>query len=211
MILELRHKSLHVRRDTTDRALSVQSKLSGWANDVHEFAMADETDDEGEGGANDRNTARNGGGIAPLFATLMSVLEHESTIALNRPLLAKKPATSASQAALQACIHASRTILETLDDRQLFQPASAYGDTSRLSRTPHVGRLAATPQAQTTATDSTMMSADTTSNTALMSQNPDFPVDMNDQDWLFDPLSALDFSNFAQAGSAESSMGFSFY
>lgn len=117
MILELRHKSLHVRRDTTDRALSVQSKLSGWANDVHEFAMADETDDEGD--AHDRNTARNGGSIAPLFATLMSVLEHESTIALNRPLLAKKPATSASQAALQACIHASRAILETLDNRQL--------------------------------------------------------------------------------------------
>lgn len=361
MILELRHKSLHVRRDTTDRALSVQSKLSGWANEVHEFALADETDDEGD--AHDRNTARENTTIAPLFAALMSVLEHESTIALNRPLLAKKPATSASQAALQACIHASRAIIETLDDRQLlgrqlykddpaptqglltwplmtwsvwmscfilafaalegvtsassaqryakrslrilkqlskrgtawpstcaraveqlmtaldhrdttapndfgsdtqhsipvpasdfrkstrspdsvhphlpaaandgryqngisssiaqhdafspanssarFQAVSANSHVSRL--TPHVGRLAATPQPLNTATDSELMSTEMVANPALMPHNPDFSVDMDDQDWLFDPLGALDFSNFAQAGSAESSMGFSFY
>lgn len=117
MILELRHKSLHVRRDTTDRALSVQSRLSGWANDVHELAMSEETDDEED--AQDRNRTRKDTAIAPMFAMLMSILEHESTIALNRPLLAKKPATSASQAALQACIHASRAIIETLDDRQM--------------------------------------------------------------------------------------------
>lgn len=116
MILELRHKSLHVRRDTTERALSVQSKLSGWANLVHELAMVDEIDDEGP--AQDRNTAHENSSIAPLYTTLMSILQHESTIALNRPLLAKKPATSASQAALHACIHASRAIIETLDDRQ---------------------------------------------------------------------------------------------
>lgn len=118
MILELRHKSLHVRRDTTDRALRVQSKLSGWANEVHESTVSDETDDEdfGENG----HAARGNSPMASLFSTLMSILQHESTIALNRPLLAKKPATFASQAALQACIHASRTIIETLDDRRVW-------------------------------------------------------------------------------------------
>lgn len=47
--------------------------------------------------------------------------------------------------------------------------------------------------------------------TAFMSQDSDFTMDINDPGWLFDPLGALDFSNFAQAGSADSSMGFSFY
>lgn len=118
MILELRHKSLHVRRDTTDRALLVQSKLSEWANEVHESTVSDETDDEEL--VEDRETAHRNSPMAPLFATLMLILQHESTIALNRPLLAKKPATSASQAALQACIHASRAIIETLDDRRVW-------------------------------------------------------------------------------------------
>lgn len=40
-------------------------------------------------------------------------------------------------------------------------------------------------------------------------------TDLDSQDWLFDPLhdplSALDFSNFAQAGSADSAMGLTFY
>lgn len=128
MILELRHKSLHVRRDTTDRALSVQSKLSGWANEVHEIATADETDDERV--EQDQDTARNNAPIPPIFATLLSILQHESTIALNRPLLAKKPATSASQAALQACIHASRAIIETLDNRRIFSQEIDTNDTA---------------------------------------------------------------------------------
>lgn len=38
---------------------------------------------------------------------------------------------------------------------------------------------------------------------------------LNDQYWQFDPLldplSALDFSNFAQAGSADSAMGLTFF
>ncbi|KAJ4385519.1 hypothetical protein N0V93_009948 [Gnomoniopsis smithogilvyi] len=92
----------------------------------------------------------------------------------------------------------------------LGTPASLKNIQAAL-RTPHVGRLAATPQPLNTATDSELMSTEMVANPALMPHNPDFSVDMDDQDWLFDPLGALDFSNFAQAGSAESSMGFSFY
>ena len=35
-------------------------------------------------------------------------------------------------------------------------------------------------------------------------------IDLSEQDW-WDPLGALDFSNFAQAGSADSTTGFGFY
>lgn len=42
-------------------------------------------------------------------------------------------------------------------------------------------------------------------------QEGDFFMDLTDQSWLRDPLGALDFSNFAQAGSSESAMGFTFY
>lgn len=35
-------------------------------------------------------------------------------------------------------------------------------------------------------------------------------TDLSEQEW-WDPLGALDFSNFAQAGSADSTTGFAFY
>lgn len=113
MILELRHKSVHVRQDSVDRALYVQSRLTRWANEVHEIVTGEGAEDayeslEGPRGKHDDP-------ISPFYRTLLLILQHESTIALNRPLLAKKPATSASQAALQACIGASRAIIETID------------------------------------------------------------------------------------------------
>lgn len=117
MILELRHKSLHVRQDTLDRSLHVQSKLTRWTNDVHDALAGDHTDDEDQmghveaGQPGDERTP-------PLYHSLLLVLQHESTIALNRPLLAKTPRTSASQAALEACIGASRAILETVGNQQ---------------------------------------------------------------------------------------------
>ncbi|KAG8168190.1 hypothetical protein KVR01_003879 [Diaporthe batatas] len=120
MILELRHKSLHVRQDTLDRSLLVQSKLTRWTNVVHESyesLTGEQTDDEDQPGP----VAAGQSGVdrtAPLYHPLLLILQHESTIALNRPLLAKTPRTSASQAALEACIGASRGILETVSDQQ---------------------------------------------------------------------------------------------
>lgn len=50
-----------------------------------------------------------------------------------------------------------------------------------------------------------------TSSSYVVPGNPNlFMDDMSGQDWL-DPLSALDFSNFAQAGSADSAMDFGFF
>lgn len=118
MILELRHKSLHVRQDTLERSLHVQSKLARWTNDVHDALNGDHTDDEDQQGQAPAGRSDNEY-THPSYNTLLLVLQHESTIALNRPLLAKTPRTSASQAALEACIGASRAILETIGNQQL--------------------------------------------------------------------------------------------
>lgn len=128
MILELRHKSLHVRQDSIERALDVQSKLTRWSNEVHDIIMNDQTDNESDSdGKATAPSDHDDGSMSPLYRTLLLVLQHESTIALNRPLLAKKPMTSASQAALQACIHASRAIIEAADDQQAIGDKLAEG------------------------------------------------------------------------------------
>lgn len=44
----------------------------------------------------------------------------------------------------------------------------------------------------------------------LMPEEASTFMNMSEQDW-WDPLGALDFSNFAQAGSADSTTGFGFY
>lgn len=120
MILELRHKSLHVRQDSVERTLHVQSRLTGWANEVHEIVMGDATNDQDDARESlEIPRARHDCLISPFYRTLLVILQHESTIALNRPLLAKKPATYSSQAALQACISASRAVLETIDSPDL--------------------------------------------------------------------------------------------
>ncbi|KAF3767019.1 hypothetical protein M406DRAFT_229083, partial [Cryphonectria parasitica EP155] len=131
MILELRHKSLHVREDSMDRALDVQARLTRWSNEVHDTAMGSDLDDAlisaGNGSAQSAEDD-------PFqhYQTLLLILHHESTITLNRPLLAKKPPTPASQAALQACIQASRVIIETLYERGLGpQPANAVDVAAR--------------------------------------------------------------------------------
>lgn len=119
MILELRHKSLHVRQDSIERALNVQSELTGWSNEVHDLLINGQSrDQENDGHESEPSSDCGGESVSPLYKTLLLVLQHESTITLNRPLLTQKPMTSASQAALQACIHASRAIIEAVDDWQ---------------------------------------------------------------------------------------------
>lgn len=48
-------------------------------------------------------------------------------------------------------------------------------------------------------------------NASFTLENADITMGWYDQDWLLDPLSALDFSNFAQAGTSDSARGFNFY
>lgn len=114
MILELRHKSINVRQDSMERALNVQSELTGWSNEVHDLLINGESNDE----EIEPQPPSGCESVSPLYKTLLLVLQHESTLTLNRPLLAQKPMNTASQAALQACIHASRAIIEAVDDQQ---------------------------------------------------------------------------------------------
>ncbi|ETS78540.1 hypothetical protein PFICI_10602 [Pestalotiopsis fici W106-1] len=107
LILELRHKSIAIRYDTMERAMLVQSELLRWVNDVHE-RTADRVDIESSGLQHI---------ISPISRsqrTLLSLMYHESVITLNRPLLASETKSPASQAAFQACVSASRSILDTI-------------------------------------------------------------------------------------------------
>lgn len=135
MILELRHKSLHVRQESIERALNVQSELTGWSNEVHDLLINGQSKDEESDGQGSQSPSENSGEfISPLYKTLLLVLQYESAITLNRPLLTQKPMTSASQAALQACISASRAIIEAVDDQQGLRqnPAGDIPTTSML-------------------------------------------------------------------------------
>jgi hypothetical protein len=107
MILELRNKAIAIRHDSVDRTMLVQSELSRWANDVHDTIQ----DRMGDGD----ETAPNRKTPIPLcHRTILSIMHHESLIVLNRPLLASKSKNPTSNAALQACIAASRAILDTI-------------------------------------------------------------------------------------------------
>lgn len=105
LILELRHKSIAIRHDTMDRAMLVQSELAKWANDVHEKTETAEFENQ-----EDHATKS----MPASHRTLLSIMHHESIITLNRPLLASHIKTPASQAALQACISASRSLIDTI-------------------------------------------------------------------------------------------------
>lgn len=107
LILELRHKSIAIRYDTTERAMLVQSELLRWVNDVHE-RTADRVDIESTGLQHTVSP------VSRSQRTLLSLMYHESVITLNRPLLASETKSPASQAAFQACVSASRSILDTV-------------------------------------------------------------------------------------------------
>lgn len=107
MILELRNKTIAIRHESVDRTMLVQSELSRWANDVHDIIQ-----DRMESG--DELSPNGTTPIPPCHRTLLSIMQHESLIALNRPLLASKSKTPTSHAALQACIASSRAILDTI-------------------------------------------------------------------------------------------------
>lgn len=100
-----------MRKDNIEQSLEVQSRLMKWSNEIHDLVGDYSTDACGEPQAEPQP-------IPERYKLLLIILQHESTITLNRPLLAKKPRTPAVNAALQACIHASRAIIETLDSQQ---------------------------------------------------------------------------------------------
>jgi hypothetical protein len=93
LILELRNKSIATRQDTADRASYVHAELAKWSNEIQD-AVEEETEPS----------------LSPGHRVLLLLLKHESTISLNRPMIASDPASAAYSAALQNCIFAAKSI-----------------------------------------------------------------------------------------------------
>ncbi|KAF2185481.1 hypothetical protein K469DRAFT_687825 [Zopfia rhizophila CBS 207.26] len=98
-IMELRNKSILHSQKETDQAVVITAKLTQWWNNVEEFFDSDETDPPS---------------ISAFHRTVLVILNHESTISLNRPILAAPKKGPTYNAALQHCIGASRSIITTL-------------------------------------------------------------------------------------------------
>ncbi|KAH8660245.1 fungal-specific transcription factor domain-containing protein [Xylariales sp. PMI_506] len=123
MILELRNKNLAIRNDTIDRAMLVQSELTRWTNLLNDDALGDDMDDEDDETLLIPQDQPNATPAA--HKSLLLILQHEATIALNRPLLASKSSSPTSRAALQTCIGASRAIIDTIISAQNQQAAES--------------------------------------------------------------------------------------
>jgi hypothetical protein len=90
--------ALRADHDETDRTLDVEAEHNRWWNTVDEYL----SDDEG---------TRN---IIKAHQVTLLVLRFESVLALHRSVLATSQKNSAYNAALQRCISASRSIINTL-------------------------------------------------------------------------------------------------
>lgn len=99
LIVELCHKSINHRQADPDASTAIIARMNKWRNDLE--TILDTTHDS-----------------KPILnkyhGTTLSVLQHECTIILNRPLLAMGKDTQDYKAALQSCIGASRAIIGIL-------------------------------------------------------------------------------------------------
>ncbi|KAI9152290.1 Transcriptional activator protein acu-15 [Paramyrothecium foliicola] len=105
LILELRNKSILKRHDTADRAAFVQTELAKWSNEIQDIVEDDaQSEDASDSEAVDQPT------ISPGHRLMLLVLQHESTIGLNRPGLATESATISYASAFQSCASAAKSI-----------------------------------------------------------------------------------------------------
>jgi hypothetical protein len=116
MILELRNKSINSRHETANRATKIEMELSKWSNQLHEViddAVTD-TDEEPQ--------------VSALHRLYLLLLEHESVIALNRPLITANRNSTVAMSALQNCIKASRSIITLLDEYRIKHTKAGSND-----------------------------------------------------------------------------------
>ncbi|KXJ90515.1 fungal-specific transcription factor domain-domain-containing protein [Microdochium bolleyi] len=106
-ILELRNKAIARRNETQDKSIIVQSELTRWVNHVNE-ALCEDGDDDADSRPDPPHH------LSSSQRVLLTVVQHEATIALHRPLLASKTNSPSSRAALQTCIGASRAIIDAV-------------------------------------------------------------------------------------------------
>ena len=99
LILELCNKSIYHRHMDTAEVADINLKVARWANETdHAF----ESSSDASANMNHFHQA------------MLNVLRQESVIALNRPILTVSKDGPDYNAALQACISASRAIIRTL-------------------------------------------------------------------------------------------------
>jgi hypothetical protein len=99
LIVELCNKSINHRQADSNASTEINAKMNKWRNDLETILDS----------AHDHRPILN-----KYHGTTLSVLQHECTIILNRPLLAMAKDTSDYKAALQSCIGASRAIIGIL-------------------------------------------------------------------------------------------------
>lgn len=97
--MELRKKSVSHGQTETDQTVIINTELTKWGNEVDEYLES-----------NDSQSLP----ISRFHQVTLVVLRYESTIALNRSILATSKKSSAYNAALQNCISASRSVINTL-------------------------------------------------------------------------------------------------
>ena len=102
LILELRNKSIPARHDTADRAMAVQTELAKWANEIQD--TIDETE------MMDAIEESSSSGISSSHCLVLLLSKYESTICLNRPMMASDPTSPMWSSAMQACISAAKSI-----------------------------------------------------------------------------------------------------
>ena len=90
VILELRNKSIMHSKESYDRAVTANAKLSRWWIELHESVEPALGGDAEGGEADDFSMDANRSTLQPLHRVLLLVLRHESIISLNRPLIARQ-------------------------------------------------------------------------------------------------------------------------
>ena len=107
LILELRNKSIHARHDTSERAIVVQTELAKWSNEIQDTVEGAELADGLEDGSGPNI-------ISPSHRLVLLLSKYESTISLNRPMMASDPSSPLWSSAMQACISAAKSICITM-------------------------------------------------------------------------------------------------
>ena len=100
LIMELRNKRVAQRKDSWEKAVSINAKLTQWWNQVEDSIEQAEVLEAP---------------LSTLHQTVLNVLRHESIISLNRPLLASSKQHPNYAAALHSCIAASKSIIKALN------------------------------------------------------------------------------------------------
>jgi Fungal specific transcription factor domain len=114
--VELFHKSIHVRSMDPDAVWRLRADVSAWWNNLPASLQEDEQTSELLNGTKNNSGGKREAGI--LLSIFFRILHHQQIMLINRPWLSLEPSSPEFNAALQACVCASREIIMTLRSQQ---------------------------------------------------------------------------------------------